>query len=826
MILNFDEIKKEDVLIAGGKGANLGEMTSAKINVPRGFVITADDYRDFLKENSIDIFIENEIKKSGNDEKVLLNVADDFRTKIKSGKFPTLLENAIREKYFNLGDNVRVAVRSSATAEDLPDASFAGQQETYLNVRGLDDVLEQVRSCYASLWVNRAVSYRLHQGYGQSSVSIAVIIQEMVESEKAGVLFTVNPVSKKENEMQINASYGLGESVVSGRVTADSYIVDKNGEIIEVAIGSKETQIIYGEKNTVEVKVDDNDRKKRALNDTEISELIKSGLKIEKHYKMPMDIEWAIKDDEVYILQARAITTLKSSINHISEDNLVQKYTKGKKINRSTREVMSFFLEKMPFAHRALDFDYLAAINDQKVNILLEGGIVLPRNPIIDDDGIQTFSDAGKRINKNIFKFFKILKNMKDFNGCYHKCKDFMKIYESKIEKIKHLNFENMTLEEYKNFMEDSYILLQKLAYDRFKYALFPSVLNDKKFTKIIKKANANYSSFDFYWNLDNKTSAVTNDIYKMACEIRKNESLKRAIISGESYKELYENYDDFRDITDKFMRDNGFKSDYNCYCLSAKTFIEDPDRLINILRPILNTDENSDEIKQGKDFSKLMIRLKEIYGNKYQDIEKQIEYFRYFHVVREESQYIWETLFYYVRQCVKRTNYILLGSEDYEVGIANLFHKELLEVMNRGSLNESDKEKINRRNEKFPLAIKVWDASKLLIFETNDDVLKGVSGSAGIAAGKVCIINSPKEFYKMQKGDILVCHLTDPEWTPLFKLASAVVADTGAALSHAAIVAREFNIPAVLGVGFATTKYKDGDMIQVDGNKGVVRGL
>ena len=331
MILNFDEIKKEDVLIAGGKGANLGEMTSAKINVPRGFVITADGYRDFLKENSIDIFIENEIKKSGNDEKVLLNVADDFRTKIKSGKFPTLLKNAIREKYFNLGDNVRVAVRSSATAEDLPDASFAGQQETYLNVRGLDDVLEQVRSCYASLWGNRAVSYRLHQGYDQSSVSIAVIIQEMVESEKAGVLFTVNPVSKKENEMQINASYGLGESVVSGRVTADSYIVDKNGEILEVAIGSKETQIIFGEKNTVEVKVDDNDRKKRALNDTEISELIKSGLKIEKHYKMPMDIEWAIKDDEVYILQARAITTLKSSTNYISEDNLVQKYTKGKK---------------------------------------------------------------------------------------------------------------------------------------------------------------------------------------------------------------------------------------------------------------------------------------------------------------------------------------------------------------------------------------------------------------------------------------------------------------------------------------------------------------
>ncbi|HFV1157757.1 TPA: PEP/pyruvate-binding domain-containing protein [Streptococcus agalactiae] len=824
MILDFNEIKKEDVLIVGGKGANLGEMTSAKINVPSGFVITADAYRDFLKVNAIDSLIENGIKKSADDEKILLNEAEHFREKIKAGKFPEQLENAIREKYFNLGNNTRVAVRSSATAEDLPDASFAGQQETYLNVQGIESVLNGVRNCYASLWGNRAVSYRFHQGYDQTSVSIAVVIQEMIESEKSGVLFTVNPVNKKENEMQINASFGLGESVVSGRVTADSYIIDKSGNIIEVNIGSKETQIIYGDKETVEVSVNPDKRKTRALNDREILELMKCGLEIEKHYGMPMDIEWAIKNDIVYILQARAITTLKNSENDITGNDLIEKYINGKKIKKDTQEVMSFFLEKMPFAHRVLDFDYLMAINDQKVNILSEGGIILPRNPIIDDDGIQTFSDDGKRIGKNIFKFFKILKNMKDFEFCYKKCKDFMNIYEVEIEEIKHLNFENMTLTECGNFLEESYVLLQKLAYDRFKYALFPSVLNSKKFTKIIKKVNSNYSSFDFYWDLDNKTSVVTNDVYKMAREIRKNEVLKKAIISGDNFKELYKKYNDFKNISDEFMKNNGFKSDYNCYCLSAKTFLEDPDRLINILRPILN--ENSNESNDIKDFSKLMESVKEIYGRKYQDVEKQIKYFRYFHVVREESQYLWETLFYYVRKCVKRINFILLGDENIETGVANLFHKELLEVINRGNLNESDKEKINRRNEKFPLAVKVWEASKLLIFKTDGDVLKGVSGSTGIAVGKVCLINSPKEFYKMKKGDILVCHLTDPEWTPLFKLASAVVADTGSALSHAAIVAREYNIPAVLGVGFATTKFKDGDMIQVDGNKGVVRGL
>lgn len=823
MILDFNEIKKEDVLTVGGKGANLGEMTSAKINVPSGFVITADAYRDFLKVNGIDILIENGIKKSADDEKILLNEAEHFRGKIKSGKFPEQLENAIREKYFNLGNNTRVAVRSSATAEDLPDASFAGQQETYLNVQGIESVLNGVRNCYASLWGNRAVSYRFHQGYDQTSVSIAVVIQEMIESEKSGVLFTVNPVNKKENEMQINASFGLGESVVSGRVTADSYIIDKSGNIIEVNIGSKETQIIYGDKETVEVSVNSDKRKTRALNDREILELMKCGLEIEKHYGMPMDIEWAIKNDIVYILQARAITTLKNSKNDITGNDLIEKYIKGKKIKKDTQEVMSFLLEKMPFAHRVLDFDYLIAINDQKVNILSEGGIILPRNPIIDDDGIQTFSDDGKRIGKNIFKFFNILKNMKDFELCYKKCKDFMNIYEVEIEEIKHLNFENMTLTECGNFLEESYVLLQKLAYDRFKYALFPSVLNSKKFTKIIKKVNSNYSSFDFYWGLDNKTSVVTNDVYKMAREIRKNEALKKAIISGDNFKELYKKYNDFKNISDEFMKDNGFKSDYNCYCLSAKTFLEDPDRLINILRPILN--ENSNESNDIKDFSKLMESVKEIYGRKYQDVEKQIKYFRYFHVVREESQYLWETLFYYVRKCVRRINFILLGDENIETGVANLFHKELLEVIKRGNLNESDKEKINRRNEKFPLAVKVWEASKLLIFKTDGDVLKGVSGSTGIAVGKVCLINSPKEFYKMKKGDILVCHLTDPEWTPLFKLASAVVADTGSALSHAAIVAREYNIPAVLGVGFATTKFKDGDTIQVNGNIGEVKG-
>ena len=787
MIRDLKDVKKDDLLIAGGKGANLGEILRANINVPNGFIITTNTYKKF-----------------------------------KDGSFPEDIQNLIKEKYRRLGENTRVAVRSSATAEDLPNASFAGLQETFLNVQGIENLLDRIKDCYASLWSDRAVSYRKDKGFDDNLVSIAVIIQEMIESEKAGILFTVNPLNQKENEMQINASYGLGESIVSGRVSADNYIVDKKGSILEKTIENKKVQTIFGEKETIEVPIDIDKRNQSTLNDKEILELVKCGLQIEKHYGIPMDIEWAIKDNTVYILQARAITTLEDYKENKNNKNLVENYLGNQKLNKHMKEIMAFLLEKIPFPHRALDFDYLMVINNQKRNITAEAGIVLPKGFEIDDDGIQTFSRDKKRINRNILNFFKVIKNMKDFEKCNKKCKEFMPIYENEIKNMKDLNFENMSLAQCETFIVNSHELLQKLTYDRFKYAMFPTFLSTKKFDKIIKQVNNSYSAFDFYWELNNKTSVVTKDISKIANEIIKNSEIKKDILAGEKFTTLYEKHNNFKCLTDNFMNKNGFKSDYNCYCLAAKTFIEDPDRLLNILKPIIQN--NKEETSTEKDFSKLIGSIKEIYGNKFEKIEKQIEFFRYFHLVREESQYLWETLFYYIRSCIKRINTLLVGDDNYQVAVANLFYDELLETLRRGFLNEEDKEKIERRNQKFPLVANVWEASKLLVFETRGEILKGVSGSPGVAIGKVSLIKSPNEFYKMNKGDVLVCPFTDPEWTPLFKLASAVVADTGSALSHAAIIAREYNIPAVLGVGFATTEFKDGERIQVDGNEGVVK--
>lgn len=849
-VLDFQEIKKEDVMTAGGKGANLGEMTAAGIAVPGGFVVTADAYKAFIKENHLEEMFRRELTEAGKDEAKLLDAAKKFRHAISKGELPEEVEKTVREKYAQLGEQARVAVRSSATAEDLPDASFAGQQETYLNVRGAEAVLTQIRNCYASLWGNRAVCYRSNQGYDQLSVSLAVVIQKMVESEKAGVLFTVNPINRNPDEMQINASYGLGESVVSGKVTADSYLCDKQGKVKSCQIGSKETQIIYADTQgtaatanaqctpddvitsdaqktpgdtaaTKEVAVSEKMQKARCLNDEEIAVLCAEALRIEKHYGCPMDIEWAIAGGSVYILQARAITTLHT--DNTEEQKIIAGYLEGMQITGKARANMAFQLEKMPFAYRPLDYDYIIKINRQKAKIFQENGIILTSDPRIDDDGIQTLPTSRIKVNGGIFKLFGTLKLLKNFAVCAEKCRTFLAEYEDEIGKMRQIDFEQKNIKECGEFLSYTLNLIGRLAYDRFKYALFPSFIA-RDMEKAVQKVDKSYTKFDLFWGLNNKTSEVTRDIAELAGKIKEDKALAADLLQGANYQTLYKKYPEMQSAFDSFLQKNGYKSDYNCYCVDARTLLENPDRLLHILQPLVATTETA-SVEKEQDFGKLMEQLKAIYGSKYPALKERIEDFRYFHVVREETQYLWETVFYYVRKCLERTNMLLLSDTDYEHGVANLFAEELIAACERGSLSESDKEKIERRNSKHPLAQKVWDASKLLVFDADGDVLKGVSGSTGTAIGKVCIIHGPEEFYKMQKGDVLVCQLTDPEWTPLFNLASAVVADTGSSLSHAAIVAREYGIPAVLGVGFATTRFKDGDTIKVDGDKGEVSG-
>ncbi|MGC9516461.1 MAG: phosphoenolpyruvate synthase [Methanomicrobiales archaeon] len=317
----FDELNKEDVAIAGGKGANLGELTQAGIPVPPGFVVTAATYEKFIDETGIfdsimDILAAVDVHKN----KELQDAAVRIKKIIMDAWVPDEIKTLITESYNALcekigKENAFVAIRSSATAEDLPEASFAGQQDTYLNIKGSEDVVKYVQKCWASLFGARAIFYREENNFDHSKVYIAVVVQEMVDAEKAGVMFTVHP-STGEEKILIEASWGLGEAVVSGTVTPDTYWVDKNtGEILDTFISTKNIMFQKNQKlgKTEKLEVPEDLKNKKVLNSEEIAELTELGKNIHNHYQFPQDTEWAIEDGNVYMLQSRPVTTLEKS---------------------------------------------------------------------------------------------------------------------------------------------------------------------------------------------------------------------------------------------------------------------------------------------------------------------------------------------------------------------------------------------------------------------------------------------------------------------------------------------------------------------------------
>lgn len=322
----LDEVTKDDVALVGGKGANLGELTQNKIEVPPGFCLTADAYRYFLRAAGLERKIAAIIHG--------LEVEDSSRLQTESARIRELVVNSavpeeisleVRTAYEQLGQQINitdpaVAVRSSATAEDLPEASFAGQQDTFLQVRGPAQVVEYVRRCWASLWTARAVYYREKQGFDHLEVALSVVVQKMINSGKSGVMFTANPVTNDPEQMMINASWGLGEAVVSGLVTPDEYLVDKNTlSIVDQNIAEKTVMIVdcpdgSGTRNVpVADQLGPDMIRAQCLTAAEIMQLVQYGRKIEDLYGCYQDIEWGYDQDtgRLYILQARPVTTFK-----------------------------------------------------------------------------------------------------------------------------------------------------------------------------------------------------------------------------------------------------------------------------------------------------------------------------------------------------------------------------------------------------------------------------------------------------------------------------------------------------------------------------------
>ncbi|WP_434522660.1 phosphoenolpyruvate synthase [Halorubrum sp. AS12] len=313
-VLLLEDVDADDVGTVGGKAASLGELIGAGLPVPPGFAVTADTYRTFIEEAGIDDELFEAVDVDPEDSAALREAEERAEELILDTPLPESVREEILAQYRSMGEDGEaafVAVRSSATAEDLPDSSFAGQQETFLNVRE-DDLLRRVKECWASLFTQRAIYYRQQRGFPHSEVDIAVVVQRMVDAEKSGVMFTSHP-STGEPQVTIEAAWGLGEAVVSGTVSPDNYVYDRGrGEVDEVTVADKKVEMVKDPETgeTVEVDVGENRRTERVLSDAEIDDLVELGERVEDHYGAPQDVEWAIFDGEIYMLQSRPITTI------------------------------------------------------------------------------------------------------------------------------------------------------------------------------------------------------------------------------------------------------------------------------------------------------------------------------------------------------------------------------------------------------------------------------------------------------------------------------------------------------------------------------------
>jgi len=308
----FSEVGKDDIPLVGGKGANLGEMTKAGLPVPQGFIVTSDAYFRFIKEKKIDAYIQKWTKGlDPEDSKKLNKIAAELQKAMKEFQLPADLIKEIEQAYDHMKGGP-VAVRSSATAEDLPDASFAGQQSTYLNIEGKTQLIKAIRECWASLFEARAIYYRTVNKFDHLKVGIAIPVQKMVQSEISGIMFTVDPVGEDLDKITIDAGLGLGEAVVSGSITPDHYVVDKKTmKIVSKEIGPQEWKIVRdGVGKNKHVNLSKEEKESQKLTDEQIVQLAKIGKQVEDHYGKPQDTEWAYEGGSFFMVQARPVTTL------------------------------------------------------------------------------------------------------------------------------------------------------------------------------------------------------------------------------------------------------------------------------------------------------------------------------------------------------------------------------------------------------------------------------------------------------------------------------------------------------------------------------------
>lgn len=786
LIKNFIEISKTDTEIAGGKGASLGEMTQAGIPVPEGFVILSNAFDRFLEETDLNVEIDAVLDTVDIKEvHTVENASEKIQTMILSKEMPGDIKTEILTFYKNLNCKF-VAVRSSATSEDSASAAWAGQLDSFLNTVN-ETLLENVKRCWASLFTPRAIFYRFEKKLNKDKISVAVVVQKMVDSEESGIAFSVHPVTQDENQIFIEAGFGLGEAIVSGSITPDSYVVDKQGfSILDVNVNEQTKALFKKAKGGNEWKELGEKGKKQVLSEKKIIELSKLIVKIENHYGFPCDIEWAREKGKFYIVQSRPITTL----NLKKEVSVVQKFANDIKTDKVTKLEGNY---SILFAGSSL----LALFSKD----LIKYYNFIFRSAVFTSKGVHGSFFINLTEYENIaqraYQMFKKKQEKSDF------IKDF---YESwnKINDLYEKDLINVNQESDIKLLCDKIKVLFNLYHSIFTTTLGFESIEEQFILNHLKKINYKKKKEEFI--------KISTSIAFPSFDIRNNLLLKEKGNDNNSLQFIFADYSITPEISKiGFLVKNLIKTKGGIK--KIKEEIEENEK-INI--------ETKKVIKEFR--GKLKSKEKVLF-----DFIQNAIYIR--DIRKEPLQKIitlisnnLRSLFYKLNIPENLLIYAFIDDLNNK-NLNSLEYKKLLQKRKKGVIIYLNKDLIEfyfnqfevRKKELFNLIDKDF---------TSNSQIKGSIAYPGIIRSKAQIILSSKDFKKFKKGSILITSMTRPEFVPLMKVASGIITDEGGITCHAAIVSRELKIPCIIGTKNATRIINENDLLELNANTGEVKIL
>lgn len=868
LVLGIQEVEETQLLLVGGKGLHLGKLAKMEgINVPEGFCVTTACYQKAIEQNeTFQALLEQLTTLHVEDRDRIGKISGKLRQILLEAEIPSDVVKAVAYYLSQYGKEFAYAVRSSATAEDLPHASFAGQQDTYLNIIGEEAILQHISKCWASLFTERAVIYRMQNGFDHSQVYISVIVQRMVFPQASGVLFTADPMTSNRKMLSIDASYGFGEALVSGLVSPDCYKVQE-GEVVETRIATK-TLAIYGRKQggTETIQLSPDKQKSQTLTEQQILQLERIGRQIEAYLGCPQDIEWCLADDTFYIVQSRPITTLYPIPEEKDQDYRV--YISVGHQQMMTDPIkplgLSFYLLTTPAPMRKaggrlfVDVTPRLASADGREAFL---NMLEQSEPLLKD-ALETIIERGDLITKLPHDQEEQSSGKSNKNAAPAAVQtqlennpaivsDLIKRNRTSVEELKQ-NIQTKSGTELFDFIRDDIQQLKKLLFDPQSLAVIMAFMQasnwiNEKMNEWLGEKKA----------VDTLTQSVPNNITsEMGLALL---DVADAIRPYPEVIDYLQRVEDDGFLAGLLKFDGGqiardaivaFLSKYGMRCageidITRTRWSEKPSTLIPI---ILNNIKIFEPHASRRKYEKgrleainkeheMLNRLKQLPDGeqKAKETKQMIDLVRNYAGYREYPKYgMVNRYFIYKQALLKEAERLVQAGLIRE--IEDIYYLTFEEFHEAVRTNKVDAQIISKRKDDYKLFEKLTPprmitsdgeviAGKYKRENLPENAIVGLPVSSGVIEGRARVILNMEEA-DLEEGDLLVTTFTDPSWTPLFVSIKGLVTEVGGLMTHGAVIAREYGLPAVVGVENATKRIKDGQRIRLHGTEGYIEIL